>query len=170
MKKLSIFAAILFAVVLGNNVNAQNNNSTASSTASAELITPIAITNEIPLNFGKIAKPAGVTGTVTITDDGNNTATYAPASMKTTLVTPTAAKFNITGDLNENFSVAIPSEIVLSKGDDNMTIDTDMNLSAANNTLDVSPKALYVGGTLNMAAQQPIGIYSATFDVTVTYE
>ncbi len=168
MKNLSIFAAILFAVVLGNNVNAQN-SSEASSSASAELISPITITNEVPLNFGKIAKSDEL-GTVVISHDGSNTATYSPATMKTTLISPTAAKFNITGDKDEKFSVTLPSSIKISKGSDEMTITPTMNLTATNNVLGATATELYVGGTLTIPAAQPIGSYTGTFNVTVSYE
>ena len=81
-----------------------------------------------------------------------------------------AAGFNVVGENNAHYTIAISESVVLKNPtNDEMTLNAFTNnatkvLSAA------GTESFKVGGTLNVAAGQASGLYSSTYVVTVTYE
>jgi hypothetical protein len=172
MKKLASIFAIAFLMTLGFNAAAQSsgNSETATANASATIIAPISISKVLDLRFGTITKTA-TAGTVTLTPTENLGVTYSADDMATTLTARGAAKFNIVGEAGAHFAVNVPATITLNgTGSNTMTITTSKNLATANNTLTEGSAVLYVGGVLAVGANQTVGSYSNTFDVTVSYE
>lgn len=171
MKKLSIFAAILFAVVLGNNVNAQNTK-TNENTASATIITPITLDNLSELKFGKVAS---MTSAETMTmNPTSGEITYSDNQMRIASddANRALASYKVGGLIGQSFSIAIPTSAVELNGPNSkkMTVtDFTINKPLAGNVL-VEDFTFNVGGTLNVGAGQEAGFYSGEFDVTVTYE
>lgn len=171
MKKLSIFAAILFAVVLGNNVNAQNTKTNENS-ASATIITPITLTNQSELIFGKVASMTSA-GTMTM-NPTSGAITYSNNQMKIASddANRVLASYKVGGLAGQSFSITLPTTAVQLDGpqDKTMTVTSfTANKPLVGNVL-AENFTFKVGGTLNVGANQEAGQYTGTFDVTVTYE
>jgi hypothetical protein len=148
----------------------------AASNSSATVIVPIAITKSADLVFGKFAPGAG--GQVTVATDGARTTTGPILS--TSGSTPTAAKFNVTGDKNSTYGitwggVAVPTDsagtpntMALSKISD-LTASGATTGEVSSGTLNASgAQSIYLGGELTVTSGQADGTY--TGDVTATVE
>lgn len=173
MKHLAVTTLAISTAVFAAN----NNAAEATATSTATVITPIAITAPANLVFGSFAPGAG--GSVTVSTSGARTATGAILS--TVGNTPSAAKFNVTGDGSSTYSIAIAPSASLSDGattPNTMTLATFSDLTAGNvtsgnvtsGTLTTGAQSIYVGGTLTVAAAQAASTaYAGTVAVTVEY-
>lgn len=146
--------------------------------ATAVVLTPITITKTQDLVFGGFT--AGASGG-TVTKDADNTAARSQTGADVILVnsgsaaTPQAAAFTLSGTNGYKFDITLANGTV-DKGGDSMSIsflfsddgsttnDTrqDRNLNTA--------LTLYVGGTLNVGSDQPTGVYTKSFNITVAYD
>lgn len=127
---------------------------------------PISIQKVLDLNFGDIAVTS-LSGTLTI-----NPQTNASTSTGGVVLQPsvrTRAEFQLTGKQNQNFSISInQSSIVLQNIDYPSSSLTLVLSSYSVNRFNSSGRAsLYVGGTLNIGANQQFGTYQATFVINV---
>ena len=145
-----------------------------TATATANVIAPITITKAVDLVFGRFAPGAG--GSVTVSTSGARTATGTILS--TIGSTPTAARFNITGDANATYSIAIAPAATLSDGTNTMALATFSDLTAGNATTGNvasgtltagGTQSIYIGGTLTVGAAQVAGAYTGNIVVTVEY-
>ncbi|MCX6549147.1 MAG: DUF4402 domain-containing protein, partial [Acidobacteria bacterium] len=80
-----------------------------------------------------------------------------------------AAAFDVAGEPNTSFSVALPASIQIASGKDSMTVDNFFTDAAAYLLDGTGAHALSVGAALSIAANQPAGLYSGSFSVTVAY-
>ena len=168
MKKITLLA-ILAIAAFSNNANAQ---STASATATATIVTPIAITRTLDMNFGNIATN-GTVGTVVLAPDNVRSLTGG-VTLPATKGTVEAAKFTVTGEGAYTYALTLPA-------DDTITITNasavgkDMKVSTftsnSTKTLTAGTETFSVGATLNLNASQPAGLYtnSTGFNVIVNY-
>ncbi|AKO51342.1 hypothetical protein ABA45_01965 [Marinobacter psychrophilus] len=171
------FAALASVVAVGA-FGASNSFAAkaASSNSSATVIVPIEITKSADLVFGKFAPGAG--GTVTVATDGARTTTGPILSISGS--TPTAAKFDVTGDDNSTYGITWSGDSQLT-GDDagtsTMALSNISDLTAAGATTDEvgtgtlsgsGAQSIYLGGKLTVASDQPDANY--TGDVTATVE
>lgn len=169
MKKLGI----LIIAIAGFAVSTQA-QVTDHAVASATIITPIAISKTVDLNFGNIASNA-TGGTVILGTDGSRTPSglTLPASAPGTV---TAASFTVTGNGSSNFSISIPSTVTLTNttgsGNETMVVSDFTNDSAGGLTQGTlsagGSRVLKVGGKLTVAAAQVAGVYTNATDLTVT--
>lgn len=168
MKKLIALFAGMFLITLSANVFAQN-TATDQATSAATIILPIEIENTRGLDFGTIAStPDG--GTVIATAAETTVLTYSDLTMKTTLETPTSAKFTISGEVGATFGITVGSLTTLTGNGDPMTLTNfTSDLGFSNVVLDGGEVTLHLGATLNVNENQKAGDYSGTFNVTVTY-
>jgi len=165
IKKLAVclvmftFSAAMFAQV------------SATSTASATIVTPIAISNTAALNFGNVAVNSSA-GTVVMTAAGVRSVTGG-CTLPAVAGSPAAASFNVTGTANYTYAITLPAvATTISSGANSMTVDTWTSTPTSTGTLNGSgTQTLTVGGTLHVGAGQASGTYtSATpFTVTVNY-
>ncbi len=170
MKNLKFFT-LAIAIVGFSATSFAQTNPTVSATASAgaTIITPIAIAKNVDLNFGNVAPSATVVGTVTLSTAG--TRTNSGASLPTAAGTVTAAKFTVTGSGTSTFTITLPADNVVKL----TGAGTAMNLTGFNHDAGVTPvlvggtKSFQVGATLNVGINQTAGAYAATFPVTVNY-
>ena len=143
----------------------------ATATATANILTPIAIANAGDMNFGDLAvndQP----GTVVLTPGGVRTAaggvTFLPDAG-----TVTSAQFTVTGLADATYSITLPSTVTTLNdgGANNMTVNNWTSNPTTSGLLTAGTQTLQVGATLNVGASQPAGVYtSATpFEVTVNY-
>jgi hypothetical protein len=166
MKQISKLLAIgIVMIAFSANTFSQVS---ATATASATIVAPIAISRTTHLNFGNIV--AG-TGTVVLTPiplgrSTTGTVALIPANPGTV----TAAAFNVTGLANATYSISLPGLITVTDGSTTMDVDTwTCNYSPALiGTINGTP--LSVGATLHVTALNLAGSYtSANFTVTVNY-
>lgn len=152
-----------------------------SSTATATVIAPIAITAPVVLSFGKFAPGAG--GSVTISNSGARTGTGVILS--STSSTQTAARFDVTGEASTTYAITHSGVTALTgisgaalTGPQTMALAKTSDLTGANvttgnaatGTLGAgSAQSIFVGGTLTVGATQAAGVYTGAVTVTVEY-
>ncbi len=169
---LKIFAVVAVLFLTTGNLFAQ---SKVSANAAANILPSIQCSKAITgtagdLNFGDII-PGTVAGVVNIA------ATLAGARSQpdanTTLVATNvghSAGFNITGSPSTVVHVSFTSgTIILTDGGSN-TMGCTLALSAAAPTLTAGGMTtVYVGGALNVAIGQAVGVYTAPFELNAQY-
>lgn len=168
----------LLAVAATGRAEAQG-SSTFSTTASAMIAGSLRITNTGPLHFGDVL-PSAAPGTVSVNLTTATTPTVtrtaiAGASLSGTAFSAATFLVERTGTGNPHVYVTLPPApvtIVRSGGGASMTVDTfRSNLNASCNgsspgPCPTAPFTLWVGGRLNVGANQLPGVYSGTFAVT----
>ena len=162
MKKIALLGALL----LGLSVEAHAQQS-ATSTVRVEVESrAITLANVAGLDFGKIL-PYGSAGSITVFSNGTHGASNAFVSDATTIQ---ASSWAVTGIPGAPFAVTLPTSVTISNGAENMTV-TNFNRSGATQLfLDAAGNATFTAGArLNVGANQPAGIYTGTFNVTVNY-
>lgn len=148
----------------------------ATTTSTATVIEPIAITKSVDLVFGKFAPGAG--GTVTVATDGSRTA--SGPILSTSGSSPTAAKFDITGDNDATYSITWSGVTELTHTDTvtTMALTRISDLTAAGTTSgevssgtlsSTGTQSVYLGGKLTVGASQLAGDYSGNVTITVEY-
>lgn len=168
MKKTILVLAGMFVMLLSINTNAQTASSTATASASARIVTPLEIMKDVDLAFGNIAAGPSA-GTVTVATDGTRNGNGGVILIEAGNVN-SAAQFSIIGYASATFAITLPSDIEISNGTSQMTVDNFISDLGATSTLDGNGEAtLNVGATLNVNAGQEPGLYTGSFDVTVAY-
>ena len=157
MKKITF---ILLALISGTAF-AQN----ATANAAADIVSPLEITSVQDLNFGKVSNNAK--GIVVIETDGTTTNSTLSQIGNSN---PMAASFNITAAQGYKYSITLPESVTLNSGSNNITVNNFKHDAGENPEGIGSAKAVGVGATLNVAANQPTGNYTGTFEVSVAYE
>ncbi|PKD17108.1 hypothetical protein APR41_06650 [Salegentibacter salinarum] len=163
MKKITF--TLLVALIFGNAFAQDAETATATANAAADIVSPIGISSQQDLNFGKVANNEA--GTVVVaTDSDFSTSTLSQIGS----TTPTAASFNVTAADGFSYSITLPGSVDLSNGTDDITVDEFKHDAEGRTTGTGSAQTVGVGATLNVASAQATGNYTGTFDVTVTYE
>jgi hypothetical protein len=170
MKKLLALSIVMFAFTAATFAQ-----SSATSAASATIVSPIAITNTRALEFGNIAAGAAA-GSVTLSPDAVTTRTFAGVTLPAVTGTVTSAAFNVTGTPAYAYSIAIaPASVnITNGGGQTMAVGsfTSTPTVATGGALDgTGAQTIYVGATLTVAANQASGTYTnaTAFTVTVNY-
>lgn len=167
LKKL----AIACAFALGGAAATVNSfAASATSDADATVVAPIAIANNVGLNFGKFAASTG--GTVVMSAASASTRTVTGAVVPLTGTAGTAAQFTVTGDSGATYAVTLPSgtaTLTRVSGTETMTAGTWTKSLAGAGTLTGGSEVFYVGATLTVDSAQVAGAYTGTFSVAVEY-
>jgi hypothetical protein len=166
MKKSILLVIVMLAFV--TSIYAQPNSATA--TATATVVAPLSINKTGDLNFGSFS--AAAAGTVII----DNAATIS-ATGGVVLINggagSTVATFTIAGQSGLDITLGLPAlPITLTSGGNTMDITAlDSSIPAGTYTLAAASTTLTVGGTLDVAAAQPAGVYTnaGSLIVTVNY-
>lgn len=168
--KLTLVASLALGVIVAGETFA----ATATASASATVIVPISVSSTANLSFGKFA--GSNAGTITVNTAGTRTATGVLLSSGGT---PSAAKFDITGEPNATYAIdTSASTATLTSGSDSMGLALVSDFSGggatsgtqATGTLDGTGKqTLHVGGVLTVGAGQNSGTYNGTVSVAVAY-
>lgn len=147
---------------------APGNSQSSSGTASVTVAQATRITAVDGLRFGAILRPA-TAGVVEIAPDGAITANI---DVSTYPANRGPSRFLVNGENNRRFIVFLPNRINISNGTSTMSVDRfRMNAINGSTRFDSNGRFnLYVGGRLNVGANQAVGQYSGTFDVTVVYQ
>ncbi len=162
MKKITF---IVFALIAGTAF-AQDADATAN--VDAVIVAPISIKVEDNMNFGSIAAD-GEIGTV-ILDANSNTTANATSTASLVAGARNAALFLVDAANTYNYTITLPENVTLSNGTDQMTLNNFTSSLGATSTGTGIDQLLYVGGTLNVAADQAEGAYDGDVLVTVSYE
>jgi spore coat protein U-like protein len=167
----SVFA--LGATVLSGSAAAAN---TASATATATVVTPIAITKATDLAFGSIY-PSATAGTVDVNTNGTRSVTGG-VSAATGGVTPTAAKFDVTGQGSATYTIAYATGVTLTGPGTAMALTQISDLTGAGGAATLvatgalnagGTQSIYIGGSLAVGANQVAGAYTGNITATVVY-
>lgn len=134
--------------------------------------TPIAISSSQSLAFGGFV--AGTGGTVAISAAGVRS--QGGGVILVPSGTGSAALFSVTGERRVTYSITLPVNgvVSLTSGANTMAVNnfTSNPVATSASTGFLSSggsETLSVGATLSVGGNQPSGIYSGSFDVTVDY-
>lgn len=127
------------------------------------------------LDFGVVTVDPLVSGSVTISADAAGSRTTGGAGGVTPLAsTFQAAKFAGSAAPNEAVSLALtppPGSIVIDGAGNNIPVSLVLDAGGSPRNADPSGGfTVFVGGTFNLAAGQPAGVYSGQFTLTATYQ
>ena len=145
----------------------------ATATATANIVTPIAIANAANMDFGNLAVNASP-GTVILSAAAVPTRTPSGGVTLMTGGTVTSARFTVTGLAGATYAITLPADGVVSLTGPGAPMAANSFVSsptvAAGGVLTGGTEILYVGATLSVAGGQTTGTYtSAAFTVTVNY-
>lgn len=154
-------AVALTTLVFSGGANAAS----VTSTASATIATPIAISQTSAMSFGTVTASAAA-GTAVLSTAGGLTATGGAGSLGGTI---SAAAFNVTGSSGATFSISLPATATLSSGASSMSVSGFNHDAGVTPTLASGTANFSVGATLNINANQVAGAYSGTYAVTTNY-
>jgi len=161
---------IAAAAVLGS-ANSSFAQATATASASAVIITPIAISKTVDMNFGNIAVAAATGGTVVLDNTGSRTTGGAGGvTLPSSTGTVAAAEFSVSGQASFTYAITLPSSATLSDGSGNsMSVGSFTSSPSSTGTLSSGgTQTLTVGATLTVAASQASGTYTNSTGVPVT--
>ena len=166
MKQITkFFAFAIVMVALTTTAFAQNS---ATATASATIVAPIAISRTSHLNFGNVT--AG-TGTVILTPIPlGRTVTGTVALLPASPGPVAAATFTVTGVASATYTITLPGTITVTDGSTTMNVDTWTCNYSPGLIGTIDGTSLSLGATLHVTAANAVGPYtSANFTVTVNY-
>lgn len=171
--KIALAVVVLGATVLSGSASAANN---ASATASATVVTPIAITKATDMVFGSFI-PTTAAGTIAVNTDSAVTftggVTAAPGG-----ATAAAAKFSVTGEPNATYTIAYAPTVTLTGPGTAMTLTQVSDLTGAGGAATLvatgtlsgtGAQSIFVGGSLAVGANQVSGAYTGNITATVAY-
>ena len=164
MQRLKKLFVVLFAILaFSTEIFAQV---TATATANATIITPIAIAWGADMNFGNVASSV-LAGTVVLTPLGGRSTTGG-VTLPATTGTVSAASFTVTGEAAFTYAITLPAgATTISSGGNNMTVNTWTSNPSGTGTLTGGTSTLRVGATLNVGISQPAGTYVSGIPFTV---
>jgi uncharacterized protein DUF4402 len=168
MKTIIKFAALL--VICFDSVFCAHAQ-TVTGTASALLITPIAIVKNVDMNFGNLAVSSTTSGTLVLTPASTrSTGGSGGVTLPATTGTVTAADFTVSGQGSYTYAITLPTSATLSDGvGHTMTINTFTSSPSSTGSLSGGgTQDLTVGATLNVSSSQTPGVYSNATAVPVT--
>lgn len=158
---LAGFTALLAAPAVGHAA-------TASANATATVVTPIAISKNADLLFGKFVANTG--GTVAMATNGTRTAGGAVVLFNQGS-TSNAASFAVTGEGSYTYAITLPADgtVTLNSGGNSMAVNSFISNPSGTGTLTAGSQTLLVGATLTVSNAQAPGNYAGSFNVTVDY-
>jgi hypothetical protein len=146
---------------------------TASSDSRALLLLPLQLTKIDDLDFGTVVTSTS-SGTVAL-NANTGARSFAGGVTGVAAAPGQRAQFGGAGTAGQQVVIVVvpPSQLTNSNGDkvDVLALTIDNNGNPFR-TVDPVTKTFYVnvGGILNIGANQPDGLYSATFQVTANYQ
>lgn len=167
-----ICAAALAATALGASpAAAQSAPALTNADGRALILIPLTLTRIDDLDFGGVI-PSPVAGTVTV-NAATGARSFAGGVTGIASDAGNRAYFGGAGSPNQQVLVALspPVELTSAGGDTIPVLGLTLD-GPAMRTIDPVSRAFFVGvgGTLDIAADQPEGEYSADFSVTAIYQ
>lgn len=139
----------------------------ASFSATATVVSPIAIAKNADLAFGKFIANTGGTVVVSTTGARSQTGNVSLISLGST---QTAASFAVTGEGTSGYAITLPTSATIASGGGNtMTVGTFNSNPSGTGVLTAGAQTLLVGGTLTVTSGQATGNYTGSFSIGVDY-
>jgi len=160
-----VLAASALALAMAFASPHQATAASAGADVSVTIQKAVAIAKVMDLAFGAVSVTTAA-GTATINAANGNTSFGGGVEV---ITGASRAEFSVTGEPNANVSIGFssPTATLTGPGSD-MTVD--LTSSNATPQLNGSGAAtIYVGGTLNVGANQTSGAYTGSFTVTANY-
>jgi Domain of unknown function (DUF4402) len=166
MKKTLIGAAIVAAVTFTHAASAQNTAS-AGFSVGAHIVSPLSIVKVTDMNFGDVV-PSVAGGSVALSTAG--VATPAGVNLGNGGAARTAATFTVSGQSGYTYAITLPGSSTISDGATHtMSVGSFTSNPSGTGALVSGTQALALGATLTVGPNQTPGVYSGSFNVTVTY-
>lgn len=163
MNKLLISAGALAALALSTPAAAAN---TAQANATVNIVSPLTLTNNSPLDFGTIVGPFNGQTVRIDTAGGRNC-----GGLTCSGTTVSAANFTVSaGTPNQNLKLTVDPSVTMTSGANSLSVDLTTDLPSGLVT-DASGGATFgIGGSLVIPAATPDGVYTGQFNVQVDYQ
>jgi hypothetical protein len=151
---------------------AQASSGNVTGDATADIVTPITVTQTTAMNFGGVVADASAIGSVILAT--NNGRSVTGAALLGNGAAARAGVFAVAGEANATFTITLPVgtvNLTHTNTTDLMTVGTFVSsLAGSPGTLNGSGALnVSVGATLNVGIAQLAGHYAGTFPITVTY-
>jgi Mat/Ecp fimbriae major subunit len=154
----------LLAVSLGAT---SANAATATANATANIVQPVTIAEDVALSFGTIV-PAAAPGSVTVSTAGGRTCTTV--TCVATGPAHAAGQFTVTGTAGMAVNYSVSGPLSLTNGaNPPMAVSALTTSGTGTGTLTGGTLVFTVGATLAVGANQPAGVYSGTYTATANY-
>lgn len=153
-----IILLLMFTTAIGYS------QASATATTSVTIVKPISITKAEDMDFAEIAV-SETNGTVILAPDGSRTVTGGAAFPSRSNLSPQAASFSVKGE-SYAYTVSVPSEIILTDGNNQMTVNNFTHDSSG--TISDGGETLNIGATLHVNGKQTPGNYQNISDLKVT--
>ena len=165
--KITIIALISFV----SEVNANDAHSqSVSANSKARVITPISLENTSGqgLDFGVIALGTSESKVVVSAEATVPVNVLSGNSVVVTSTPQKAAKFTVSGEAGQAYTITLPSSATLVSGANSLIV---ANFTCSNGTGGNigTNDVFYVGGELTIPAGAVPAVYQGTFNVTVAY-
>jgi hypothetical protein len=162
-------AAVAATLVAATPAVAQQAQATA--TAKGIVLQSLTLVRTSDLDFGTVAPDVNTAGTVSV--DANSGARTTAGGVVALPGTFSRASFDGAGTAGNQVLLTLnqPAGAVLTSGSN--TVGALLSLDAGGTTRTIPAGGtftVYVGGVFNIGANQPSGLYSATFDLTANYQ
>ena len=172
MKKVTIIlTGVILMSIASLSVKAQSSAS-ATSDASALIVTAIELTNTRALDFGTLV-PTNTAGDVTVTAD-NTRPVVTNVKFIDQASDFASALFTAEGESGYSFSLDLPDNNTVELTYDGNTMPVKNFTSTINSTGNTFSNTgsieFGVGATLEVGANQASGLYEGSFEVTIAYE
>ncbi len=167
MKKLIGLSMLL---VFAGTLSYAAKTDPVNGTAKAKIVEAVTLTHATAdaLNFGIIVKPGQAT-TVTVGAAASNPSVNDGDGVQHVGgETISSDKFTVSGLGDAQYAVNLPTSAATLNGSvsGSMTVDTfTTNAAASGNTA----SEFYIGGTLHIGAAQPVGEYTGSYPISITY-
>lgn len=179
--RLNVCLAALAAALVASPAAAQTvpafPTDSATATARGTVLQNHSLVNASNLDFGIVTVDSATGGTVSISADQNAVRTTGGAGGVTPLPsTFTAARFDGLAAPLETVGLTLtgPSGgVITSAANDSIKVTSlylDQNNSTSRQANSSGGFTVYVGGDFDLAANQPSGVYSGTFQLTAEYQ
>lgn len=170
MKKMKKSIMLFFAIALMAGITTNVVAQTATASAGAKIVVASTIEKNTDLHFGTLSIPTAAT-TVTVTPLNVRTAAAGIILLPGSPLS-SAASYTVTGPSGGFYQITLPASTTISNGTpaQDMTVNafTCSEADPTNVALTATTGAFSVGATLNLVISQTAGIYTGSFDVTVT--
>ncbi len=170
-KMIKIAKTIITAIIILGSNSVSFAQTSASASAEANIIIPIAITKVTDMNFGNVAVSASTGGTVILgTSSIRTTGGAGGITLPATTGTVKAAEFTVIGQASYSYVITLPASCTISDGSGHtMTVNSFTSSPASTGTLSGSGRqSLKVSATMVVPASQPAGVYTNPGGVAVT--
>ena len=144
------------------------NSKTVIIPVSITIVNRMILAKTSDLAFGKLV-PSFSAGTLTISPITGTRSVTGGVKLFVQGNTTTRAQYLVTGTNAYTYSITLPTTATLTSGVNTMTVNNFISSPVSPGQLTTGSQILYVGGTLNVNTNQPIGGYSGFFSVSVDY-